>query len=157
MLFRSVVSYYSQTIKINSEKNIIVDTVVTLDTIKANIIYDAIKKWAQTNFNNVKEVTVLDSPSEIQFRFIKKLSNGIGDVPYKITLNIKIKDAKMRLEYSNMSWAEGGTSFESVYIKNDGTLRDNKPSKNTFKACEASLKENVIGISKNIYSKPNDW
>lgn len=148
---------YSQKVKINSEKRIVIDSVVSFDTLSVNEIYNAVKKWSVTNFENVKEVTVYDSPEEIHFRYVQNVDNGYGFTPINTTIIIKIKKGKMRIEFSNMSWRDGGTLFESVYLKNDGTLRDNKPCRTTYLSVESNFKLGIDGIAKNLKQSKDNW
>ena len=148
---------HSQKVKISSEKRIVVDSVVSFDTLSVNEIYNAVKKWSVSNFVNVKEVTVYDSPEEIHFRYVQNVDNGYGFTPINTTVIIKIKKGKMRIEFANMSWRDGGTLFESVYLKNDGTLRDNKPCRTNYFSIESNFKLFVDGIVKNLKEPKDSW
>ncbi len=148
---------HSQKVKINSEKRIVIDSVVYFDTLSVNEIYNAVKKWSVSSFVNVKEVTVYDIPEEVQFRYVQNVDNGYGFTPINTTITIKIKKGKMRIEFANMSWRDGGTLFESVYLKNDGTLRDNKPCRTNYFSIESNFKLCVDGIAKNLKEPKDSW
>lgn len=148
---------FSQKIKVSSENQIIIDSIITIDSIPNTEIYNGIKKWASSNFKNIKEVMIFDSPEEIQYRYIQDIDNGSTLIPIYTTLTIKIKTGKIKLEFSKMSWAEYGTTYESVLIKNDGTFRDNKPSRNMIKSTEDNFKLTLQNILKNINSKNDNW
>ncbi len=79
---------HSQKVKINSEKRIVIDSVVYFDTLSVNEIYNAVKKWSVSSFVNVKEVTVYDIPEEVQFRYVQNVDNGYGFTPINTTINI---------------------------------------------------------------------
>jgi hypothetical protein len=150
---------FSQKLKINSESQITIDTIVTFDSLSSVEIYNGIKKWSSANFNNIKEVTIYDTPDEIQFRYIQNVENGYGSstTPIKTTLTIKIKTGKIRAEFSKMSWAEHGNTYESVLIKNDGTFRDNKPSRSMLLSTENNFITCIQNIYKAIMVKEDNW
>ena len=58
---------FTQKLKINSDKQIVIDTTVYFDSISSVNIYKALKKWASTNFENVNESIIYDTPEEIHF------------------------------------------------------------------------------------------
>lgn len=148
---------YCQNLKINSESKIIIDSVLILENVNEENIYTGLKKWAASTFNNVKEVSVFDTPQEIQYRFVQNVSNGLTQIPIYTSLSIKIKPGKLKAEFSKMSWVDAGTTFESVLILKDGTLRDNKPSRNLIKSTEDNFKFYIEGIFKTVTAKPENW
>ena len=58
---------FTQKLKINSDKQIVIDTTVYFDSISSVNIHKALKKWASTKFENVNESIIYDTPEEIHF------------------------------------------------------------------------------------------
>lgn len=147
---------YSQKLKIDSDQKVLIDTIVSIDSVSVQNIYNAVKKWGASNFNNLKEVTVLDTPEEIQFRFIQQVSNGMAMNSIYTTLNIKIKEGKFKAEYSNLSWVGQSATFENSLVK-EGKFRDNKPSRQMISSTEENFKSSISSLSKQINSKTEEW
>ena len=150
---------FSQKLKINSEKQIVIDTTVYFDSISSVNIYKAVKKWAATNFENVNESIIYDTPEEIQFRYSQKVVSSIGG-RWKVygTLIVKIKNGKLNIEFSKMSTTKNKEgAIENVLLKNNGTFRIAFNWRSMIIAIEEQFKVSVENISKNVKSKNENW
>lgn len=151
---------FSQKLKINEEKQISIDSTLYFDSTSSSDIYKALKKWAATNFDNVKDVTIYDTPEEIQFRYKEKVvsSNG-GKWNVDRILIVKIKNGKLNIEFSKMLVSNiGGTiPIENVLLKNNGTFRIASSWRLMIIAIEDQFKLSTEIISKNIKAKKDNW
>lgn len=147
LLFGISINSLAQSLKITENGDLTIDSIVSFDSSSVEKIYNSVKKWSLSSFNNLKEVLVLDTPEEIQFRFIQNFSNGMSnEIPVYTTLNIKIKSNRAKFTYSNLTYVQGNTSFESLLILKDGTLRNNKPSNSLRQSAVSNFVRDVNGV-----------
>lgn len=110
----------AQQLKINLEKQIGIDTIVNYDSITSDLLYKSIKKWAASNFENVKDITIYDTPEEIQFKYNQYIKSSLGG-GWKIkgTFGLKIKDGKVKFELYKISFVTSiiTSTFESTLLK----------------------------------------
>ncbi len=149
----------SQKLKINSEKQIVIDTTIYFDSTTSANIYKAVKKWAATNLENVNETIIYDTPEEIQFRYRQKVVSSIGGKwNVSRTLIVKIKDGKLNMEFSKMSTTKDKSgAIENVLLKNNGTFRIAFNWQSMITAIEDQFTICAETISKNIHTKNDNW
>lgn len=143
---------YSQDFRITSENKIVIDSIVNFDTTSSVRLYNAVKKWGASNFNNAKEVLVFDTPEEIHYRFL----HNIDRIDFYTTAIIRIKDGKIKFEYSNINWLQNNTSLESVMITKQGQLRKNNIADKLMANFKIRFIKDIENINKAL-NQSNDW
>jgi len=143
---------FGQNLHIDKDGSVLIDSIVKLDSVKSSMIYKSVKDWASNNFNNIKEVTVIDSPEMIQFRYLQTgiLYCGTNQEAYT-TLKIEIREGKYRISFTNIQFKNGGNGLEG-YIK-DGELRMDRGGYKMYKSIEDNFKSCVININKVLNRK----
>jgi hypothetical protein len=137
---------FGQNLHIDKDGSVLIDSIVKLDSVKSSMIYKSVKDWASNNFNNIKEVTVIDSPEMMQFRYLQTgiLYCGTNQSLYT-TLKIDIREGKYRISFTNIQGIES-------YIK-DGELRMDRGGYKMYKSIEDNFKSCVININKVLNRK----
>lgn len=147
----------AQKLKMNSESNLLtIDTVLSLDTMKANVIYTKIKSWAATKFKSPEKVIVSDIPnSEITFRYISPIKQMGVLINFYYSYTIKIKDGKIKTQLFAISDVEYNKPIEQVVLKKDGTPRDTY--KKNIKQFEEEGTSNNISLFKALSKPEEKW
>ena len=150
----------AQTLFVAKESGLITfEMVLTIDSMKADPLFDKTKGWFVEYFREANQVIRGEvKPSMIKGTYLTEYAAAMGTKQqYENDIVVRMKDGAVKVTINNLrTVGTSGMAIETIALKDDGTMRTGGMYQKTFKDIESKCQALCASLAAYV-KKKSEW